>query len=116
MLSFLHFPCVLTLSHKSRKLTYMAYSKNEIHSRFISFYRKYCEGSGGEYQLIISPTDIKSQSYTFTLRLPERSPGAAMMTSRELFGLLRRQFAIQYAPIEPALPVQLAADSWEDLL
>lgn len=114
MLSFLHFPCVLTLMHKTRTLTYMAFTPNEIHSRFISFYRKYCDGSGGEYQLIFAPNT--KQEYKFTLRLPERSPGAAIMTPRELFGILRRQYAIQYAPVEPALPVKLAADSWEDLL
>lgn len=34
MLSFLHFPCVLTLSHNARSLTYMAYTKDEVHSRF----------------------------------------------------------------------------------
>ena len=116
MLSFLHFPCVLTLSHNARSLTYMAYTKDEVHSRFISFYRKYCEGSGGEYQLIITPTDTRAE-YKFTLRLPERSPGAAIMTPRELFGILRRQFAIQYAPVViPDSPVKLTADSWEDLL
>lgn len=115
MLSYLHFPCLLTLWHKTCSLTYMAYTKDEIHSRFMSFYRKYCEGSGGEYRLIITPTDTRTE-YKFTLRMPERSPGAALMTPRELFGILRRQFAVQYAPVEPALPVQLGADSWEDLL
>ena len=115
MLSFLHFPCVLTISHKSRTLTYMAYTKDEIHSRFISFYIKYCEGSGGEYQLIIAPTDTSAE-YKYTLRMPERIPGAATMKPRELFGILRRQFAVQYAPVEPALPVQLGATAWEDLL
>ena len=116
MLSFLHFPCVLTLSHKSRSLTYMAYTKDEVHSRFISFYLKYCEGCGGEYQLIIAPTDTRDE-YRFTLRMPEHIPGARTMTPREIFGILRRQFAIQYAPVViPDSPVQLAADSWEDLL
>ena len=114
MLSFLHFPCVLTLWHKTRSLTYMVFTKDEIHSRFMSFYRKYCEGSGGEYQLIIEPNT--RHEYKFTLRLPERSPGAALMTPRELFGILRRQFAIQYAEVVPALPVQLDTNSWEDLL
>lgn len=115
MLSFLHFPCVLTLSHKSRTLTYMAFTPNEIYSRFISFYRKYCDGSGGEYRLVIAPTSSTAE-YTFSLRLPERIPGAAVMTSLEFFGVLRSQFSVQYAPVEPALPVQLGADSWEDLL
>lgn len=115
MLSFSHFPCVLTLSHKSRTLTYMAFTPNEIYSRFISFYRKYCDGSGGEYRIIVAPNNTTAE-YEFTLRLPERSPGAAIMSPRELFGILRRQFAIQYAAVVPALPVQLAADSWEDLL
>lgn len=115
MLSFLHFPCVLTLSHKSRTLTYMAYSKDEMHSRFISFYMKYCEGSGGEYRIGVTFI-ISTDNYEFTLRLPERIPGARTMTSREFFGILRRQYAILYAPVVPALPVQLGTDSWEDLL
>lgn len=115
MLSFLHFPCVLTLSHKARTLTYMAFTPNEIYSRFISFYRKYCDGSGGEYRLVINP-DSTTAKYEFALRLPERSPGAALMTPRELFGILRRQFAAQYAAVVPALPVQLDASAWEDLL
>ncbi len=115
MLSFLHFPCVFTVTHKSRMLTYMAYSKDELHSRFISFYMKYCEGSGGEYRLVVTFIN-SSEEYEFTLRLPERIPGAATMKPREFFGILRRQYAILYAPVEPALPVQLGADSWEDLL
>ena len=115
MLSFLSFPCVLTLSHKSRTLTYMAFTPNEIHSRFISFYRKYCDGSGGEYRLIVAPTDSTAE-YAFSLRLPERSPGAAIMTPLEFFGILRSQFSVQYAPVERALPVQLATTAWEDLL
>ena len=116
MLSFLHFPCVLTVSHRARTLTYMVYTKDEIHSRFISFYRKYCAGSGGEYQLVIEPTD-NTAKYAFSLRLPERSPGAALMTPRELFGILRRQFAAQYAPVVmPDSPVQPAVTAWEDLL
>ena len=114
MLSFLHFPCVLTLSHKSRTLTYMVYTKDEIHSRFISFYLKYCEGSGGEYRLGITLSGT-TQEYRFTLRLPEHIPGADIMTPLEFFGVLRSQFSVQYAPV-PALPVKLAADSWEDLL
>lgn len=115
MLSFLHFPCVLTLRHKTRSLTYMVYTKDEIHSRFISFYLKYCEGSGGEYRLGITLSGT-TQEYRFTLKMPERIPGARTMTPREIFGILRRQFAVQYAPVVPALPVQLDAGSWEDLL
>lgn len=114
MLPFLHVPGVLALSHKTRKLTYMVYTMAELYSRFISFYIKYCDGDGGEYRLTVSPNNTR-ENYVFTLRLPERIPGAAYMQQREFFRILRRQYAIQYAPV-PALPVKLDADAWEDLL